>query len=134
MTRMTPMAADSLMAFTKADARCQLHFTASYSCSGHYLNLAYSTGRGFGRRRPFAGETSIISAITNPTTGHSVQWPPHQCWTAVYHSSVVGKKKKPSTGHNADGKIPTNHRENSQSTTMASRGVISASSVKRQGI
>ena len=45
-----------------------------------------------------AGETSITSATTRPTTGHKVHWPPKKRCTQEYQRNVVGRKMKPRIG------------------------------------
>jgi hypothetical protein len=92
-----------------------------------------STARG-GRRRRFAGDTSIISAITRPTIGHSDQTPCHQFWTAVYHKNVVGRKRKPSTGQSAVVNKPLNQFENNHNKTINKRGAASVKIANRQGM
>jgi len=69
-----------------------------------------------------------------PTTGQRLHWPANQCWTAVYQSSVVGRKMRPSRGQRTEEKIPSNQRVNNHRTATRSRGVNSARSAKRQGI
>src|ERR1044071_4755888 len=96
-----------------------------------HTELLYSTTR---RRRPPAGEMSIISARTSPTIGQRVHWPWNQCCTAVYQSSVVGRKMKPRMGQRVDGNTPSNHRLKNQSNATRSRGVASARIARRQGM
>ena len=60
----------------------------------------------FCRRLWLAGDRSIDSATITPTMGQNVHWPPNQWWTAVYQSSVVGRKKKPRTGQSPVLKMP----------------------------
>src|SRR4051812_34888528 len=86
------------------------------------------------RRCSRAGETSMISAMINPTIVHSDQTPPNQCSTTVYHSSVVGKKRKPSTGHSDEVNNPSNHVVSTHSSTMAMRGVRSATIASSSGM
>src|SRR5690349_4711229 len=78
----------------------------------------------------------MANAMMSPITGQSVHWPPNQCNTAVYQSSVVGRKMKPRMGYNREfcGKIPLNHVEKNQSSRITSRGAASAKSAKRHGI
>src|SRR4029078_8484183 len=73
-------------------------------------------------------------ASTRPTTGQNVQWPPNQLWTAEYHSSVVGRKTKPSMGQRRLSKTPRNQGVKNQSTATTSRGAASARSVMMHGI
>src|SRR5206468_7469644 len=89
------------------------------ACPGTQRTLVSGQSR---ERRPRAGDTSVATAITRPTTGQNVHAPWNQCWTAVYQISVVGRKMNPSTGHSAIAKIPRNQLVNSQSTTITSLG------------
>src|SRR5579863_793911 len=81
-----------------------------------------------------AGDTSMPSATTRPTTGQSVQLPPNQCCTAVYQSSVVGRKMSPRTGHSTDEKMPRNQLVANHSTTATNRGAARASRANRHGM
>ena len=72
--------------------------------------------------------------MTRPTTGQSVHTPPNHCCTAVYQSSVVGRKMNPRTGHSSEGKRPSNQWVKYQSKMMASRGVKSARTRRTQGM
>src|ERR1700735_2692464 len=64
-----------------------------------------------------AGETSMPSATTRPTTGQSVQWPPNQFCTAAYQRSVVGRNTKPRTGQRMVAEMPRNQLVANQSTS-----------------
>src|SRR5690348_2894327 len=90
--------------------------------------------RAYTRRRPPAGDRSINSAITIPMIGISDHWPWNQCWTAVYHSNVVGRNTNPSTGHSAMLKMPLNQCVNSHNSTITTRGTNSANNTIRQGM
>lgn len=79
---------------------------------------------------PPAGDKSISSAITMPTSGINVHWAPNQCTTAVYHSSVLGRNTKPSTGHSGVTNTPLK-LENSHNSTITTRGMHSAIKTSR---
>src|SRR2546426_2033510 len=64
---------------------------------------------------------------------NGVQAPWYQCATALYHSSVDGRKIKPRIGQMMFGNTPLN-QPNSHSTKTANRGVTSATISSRQGI
>src|SRR5690348_6459304 len=85
------------------------------------------------RLLPLAGERSISNAMMMPITGTIVHCPANQCCTAVYHSSVVGRNTKPSTGHK--GLLKTlNQCENSHTSTITTRGTHSASNTSKHGM
>src|SRR5207249_1090682 len=85
--------------------------------------------------RPPAGETSIRSAITRPTTGAVVHAPPNQRWTIEYHMSVVGRNAKPRMGQSGEAKRPSNHRVKNQRIATTIRGAISPKRIRtRKGI
>ena len=69
-----------------------------------------------------------------PTIGQSVHAPPNQCWTAEYHSNVVGSRTKPTMGHKSEGNSPSNQWVKNQRRPTASRGVTSARAAKMQGM
>ena len=69
-----------------------------------------------------------------PTTGQRVHCPPNQCCTAEYQRSVVGKKKKPRTGHSTELNMPWNQVVKNQRSTMTRRGVMSAKTARRHGM
>ena len=62
----------------------------------------------FALRRPPAGDTSIINAITIPTIGHSVHCPSNHRCTAVNQRRLVGRKMNPRIGHSAVSNSPRN--------------------------
>src|SRR5688500_20343791 len=85
-------------------------------------------------RLPLAGNRSIISEMTNPTTGQKVHRPPNQLCTAEYQRSVVGRKTNPRIGQSRLSKTPLNHVVKNQRTAATSRGAARARRDSRQGI
>src|SRR5712675_500266 len=86
------------------------------------------------RRYSRAGTRSIASATTMPITGPSVHRPPNQCCTAVYQSSVVGRKMKPARSQSSEENIPSNQRVKNQRSATTRRGARRVTTPKKCGI
>src|SRR4029077_6544279 len=72
--------------------------------------------------------------MTRPTIGQRVHWPPNQCCTTEYQSSVVGRKMKPRMSQSGRLTTPVSHVVKNHSRKSTRRGARSASSAKRQGM